>query len=162
MPGGHDNRNVSRLQMQLLTALYKLKELNTPVAPVLYQDNNTIVEGTKYLKELLTGIKKEDIETAIKKDIFSVNDEQEVTEQNEVEEDITARVKAAQLRHGKQPDMLHCPLSAMNRKEKISWLTKQMLQEQREMTGSTISTVRYGDPQLKPSFWLDDEWKWEL
>ena len=42
------------------------------------------------------------------------------------------------------------------------WLTKQILREQRERSGSSTAHVKYGDPEFIPSFWLNDQWDWSL
>ena len=50
----------------------------------------------------------------------------------------------------------------MNKKEKISWITKQILQEQREKSTKKLNFVKYGDSELRPSFWLNEEWEWTM
>ena len=63
--------------------------------------------------------------------------------------------------HNQLPGQLPYPLSCMNRKEKITWITKEILRDQREKSGELFHSVKYGDVDLVPSFWPNEEWDWQ-
>ena len=48
----------------------------------------------------------------------------------------------------------------MNKKEKTAWITKEILKDQRTQAGEIFNTVKYGNQNLKPSFWLNEDWAW--
>ena len=167
MPGANQNRDIVNLQVQLITTILKLARLDVPIVSVWYHENNVQVHGTKHLKDFIDKLDQEALKTAIKEDVFNFGS----LEPNEPllavsEENIPERIKARQIFQQfykeKEPEKLPFPLSCMNKKEKITWITKQILQEQREKSGNIHSTVKYGDANLMPSFWLNDEWDWLL
>ena len=65
------SRDIRRLTGQLVTAVNKLGKMMTPVAVLWYENNSINVEGTEKLKQFLKQIKSDDIETAIKEEIFN-------------------------------------------------------------------------------------------
>ena len=166
MPGCNRTRDIANLQIQLITTILKLARHDVPIVAIWYHENIVQTHGTKHLKELVLKLEQE-AEKAIKEDIFNFASPQpdepllDVNEAN-LPEKVQAKQIFQEFYHDKEPDRLTFPLSCMNKKEKIAWLTKQILQEQREMSGNITNIVNYGDPHLMPSFWLNDEWDWML
>ena len=158
MPSGSNrSRVICRLTGQLVTAIDKLGQMMTPVAVLWYENNSINVEGTEKLKQFLKQLKKDDIETAIKEDIFHFA--VDVNAESPMDTDADNQMEQ---QSPSSPIKLPFPLSVMNRKQKIVWLAKEILREQNTRTDSSKAYVKYGDPRCKPSFWLSDEWDWTL
>ena len=66
MPGDNHSRDVTNLQVQLISTLMKLAKKDIPVAAVWYHDKEAKMYGTKFLKGLITNLEKADVENAIK------------------------------------------------------------------------------------------------
>ena len=168
MPGCNQSRDIINLQVQLLTTILKLSKHDVPVVAVWYHENNIKVEGSKHLKQFVSSLNEGDLATAIKADVFNFASQESdepvigAEDNTDIAELVQAKQIFSQFYEGKDPDRLPYPLACMNKKEKIVWLTKEMLQEQREMSGKMTDIVRYGVPGLMPSFWLNDEWDWTL
>ena len=168
MPGCNQSRDIINLQVQLLTTILKLSKHDVPVVAVWYHENNIKVEGSKHLKQFVSSLNEGDLATAIKADVFNFASQESdepvigAEDNTNIAELVQAKQIFSQFYEGKDPDRLPYPLACMNKKEKIVWLTKEMLQEQREMSGKMTNIVRYGVPGLMPSFWLNDEWNWTL
>ena len=167
MPGQHQQCDITNLQIQLITTILKLVKHDVPVVALWYDENDVKMYGTKYLKNFLTNLDQKAIETAIKEDVLNLSSMEpnepliDMTEEN-LPERIRAKQAFQQFCSNKTPDELPFPLSCLNKKEKISWLTKEILHQQRAKSGSTINNVVYGDPNLMPNFWLSEEWDWPL
>ena len=156
-------RDVTNLQIELITNVLKLEKLNVlAVLAVFYVENDVKTFGTMHMKDLFSQFEQKVELTAIKKDILNVTSSNPVDPNAEI--NLPKKVKAKQIFQQffsqKEPDKLPLPLSCMNRKEKIVWLTKRILDEQREMPGKMLNNVKYGDPNLVPSFWLNEDWNW--
>ena len=162
MPHGHRARDIANLKVQLLTAILKLEKFKIPVAAIWYHENQVQVEGTESLKNVLDEMKHGELEKAIKEDMFKFAASEPTESSLVVPDEIPIRTQAHNLSFAREPERLPYPLSAMNKKDKITWLVKEIRQEQRQISGASITTVRYGDPAFKPSFWLNDEWDWTL
>ena len=169
MPGDNYSRDITSLQIQLITTILKLSRHGVPVLAVWYQQNRIRTQGTKHLKEYFTELDSEAIDKAMEKDIHNFVSPE--TDEHVIGENIPEKLQAKQIfekicqdevQDQQHPDILPFPLSCMSKKEKITWLTRQMLKEQRLVSGGISNTVRYGDPDLMPSFWLNDEWDWTL
>ena len=152
MPSLHQNRDVANLQIQLITTILKLVKHGMPITALWYYENEVKTYGSKHLKEFTDAIDKAAIDKAIKEDVFHFASPA-VTELVETEESIPEKVKAKQVFQqfysNKEPDELPFPLSCMNKKEKITWLTKQILQEQREKSGEILTQVWRCEPYAK-------------
>ena len=167
MPGCNQTRDIVNLQVQLITTILKLARHDVPIVAIWYQENSVQIHGTKHMKEFILNLVQGDLEKAIKEDIFNFASPEpdepllDVTDEN-VPEKVQAKQLLQKFYHGKEPDKLPFPVSCMNKKEKITWVTKQILQEQRELSGNITNIVKYEDPHLMPSFWLNEEWDWML
>ena len=165
MPGQNQCRDVANLQIQLISTIMKLAKYDLPIVALWYTDNDIKMYGTKHLKNFFSKLDQTVIDNAIKEDVLNLGSLQpdepllSMTEEN-VPEKVRAKQVFQNFYSGKLPDELPFPLSCMNKKQKIIWLTKQMLQEQREASGEVLFSVKYGDLNLKPSFWLNEEWDW--
>ena len=161
MPGmTNRSRDVRRLTGQLVTAINKLGKMMIPVAVLWYEDNSINVEGTEKLKQFLRQLKNDDIERAIKEEIF--NFAGNVNAESPMDTNVNVSDSQREQLSPFSPIKLPFPLSVMNRKQKMGWLAKEIFREQNTRTGSTKAYVKYGDPRCKPSFWLSDEWDWTL
>ena len=65
-------------------------------------------------------------------------------------------------RAAEDPALLPFPFRCMNKSEKITWITKEILRGQLTKTGKILTKIKYGNLSLRPSFWLEDEWNWML
>ena len=106
----------------------KLAKKDIPVAAVWYHDKEAKMYGTKFLKGLITNLEKGDVENAIKLDILNLMS----PEPDEPLLELTENAKTVfqSICQKQDPDCLPFPLSCMNRKEKISWITKEIMREQ--------------------------------
>ena len=165
MPGNNHSRDVTNLQVQLISTIMKLAKKDIPVAAVWYHEKEAKIYGTKFLKGLITNLEKVDLENAIKLDILNLVSPEPDEPLLELDENVPDKMRAKTVfqsicqKH--VPDCLPFPLSCMNRKEKISWITKEILREQKVKSGETFSTVKYGDENLIPSFWPQEDWDWK-
>ena len=159
-------RDVGRLKIQLVTTILKLVKLDVPIFTLWYTENEVHKYGTKHLMDLVGNIDKISIDTAVKQDVLNMTspepDEPLLTDDENVPEIIRAKQFFQKFSTNKEPDLLPFPLTCMNKKEKISWITKQILQEQREKSTKKLNFVKYGDSELRPSFWLNEEWEWTM
>merc|ERR1712129_306121 len=53
------------------------------------------------------------------------------------------------------------PLSLMSKKEKVKYICDQAVREAREKHQNPYLNFRFGNPDLRPSFWLEHDWPWE-
>ena len=111
-------------------------------------------------KQFIDNLDKESMKIACKKDSVDFGNSENVLDEGN--ETIPARAEQAyqEVYSGAKIEMLPYPISCMNKKEKVAWLTKEILREQRERTGRILKSVKYGDVSLKPSFWFSEEWDW--
>ena len=156
MPNGHRARDIANLKVKLLTAILKLESFRIPVAAVWYHESQVQVEGTESLKKVLDEMKHGDLEKAVKEDMLKFAASEPAETSVDVPDDVAIRTHAQNLSLAREPERLPYPLSEMNKKDKITWLVKEIRQEQRQRSGTGITTVRYGDPEYKPSFWLNE------
>ena len=167
MPQVNQQRDRANLQIQLITTILKLVKLDTPVVAVWYHENDLKTFGSKHLKEFISSLDQAALSNAIKSDVLNLGSPEPDEPLNEMTEgSIPEKIKAKQIFQQfcseKDPEKLPFPLSCLNRKEKIAWLTREILQDQREQSGDMFCTVRYGEANLRPSFWPNDEWDWTL
>ena len=161
MPG-NKSRDVLNLENQLITTILKLLKHNIPVFAFWFTENEIKQYGTKNLKELIGNVDKLSIDSAVKLDVLNLTSPEPDEPLLTLDENIPVRIRAKQFcqpsNPSNEPDVLPFPLNSMNRKQKITWITKQILQEQRNTSKESMSNVNYGDPELQPSFWLDEAW----
>ena len=165
MPSNHKTRDVLKLETQMITTIIKLLKHNVPVCAVWYKDNEVKNCGSKNLKNVIQLIDRESMDTAVKGDVLNLasqESDEPLLENENLPENIRQKQFCQSVNTTDEPDLLPFPLPCMNKKEKTAWITKQILREQCKKTGEQFVNVRYGDPGLKPSFWLEDEWEWRL
>ena len=105
------------------------------------------------------------MELAIKNDVLNlatdqVNDDLIEMTDPEIPQRVKAKQALQQMCCDRVPEVLPLPLSCMNKKQKIIWVTREMLHQQRAISGKILNNVVYGDKNLMPNFWLDEEWDW--
>ena len=165
MPG-NKSRDVLNLENQLITTILKRLKHNIPVFAFWFTENEIKQYGTKTLKELIGNVDKLSIDSAVKLDVLNLTSPEPDEPLLTLDENIPVRIRAKQFcqpsNPSNEPGVLPFPLNSMNKKQKITWITKQILQEQRNKSKEPMSNVKYGDPALQPSFWLDEEWSWVL
>ena len=122
--------------------------------------------GRENLKELIRKVDKLSINSSVKLDVLNLTSPEPDEPLLTLDENIPVRIRAKQFcqpsNPSNEPGVLPFPLNIMNKKQKITWITKQILQEQRNKSKEPMSNVKYGDPALQPSFWVGEEWSWVL
>ena len=63
-------RDVTNLQIELITNVLKLEKLNVPVLAVFYVENDVKTFGTMHMKDLFSQFEQDVVLTAIKKRYF--------------------------------------------------------------------------------------------
>ena len=102
-----------------------------------------------------------DKDNAIKADIFNMTAQHPDEPLYAVVPDAISSMQFCQApKPAEDPAFLPFPLQCMNRKEKIGWVTREMLREQQRMTNKPITKIKYGDPALRQTFWIEDNWNW--
>ena len=146
--------------------MIKLAKLQVPVVAVWFDDDSIQTHGTKHLKDFINNANQEELVKAMKEDLLKFSDAENAEpliqfDTSSVNEKQKAKQILKDFLQEKTIEKLPVPLSCMGKKEKITWLTKQILRDQRLQSGSMLNYVKYGDRELMPSFWLNDEWRWE-
>ena len=163
MPPKNFERDATRCQVQLISSLLRMAKMNMPVAAVWLHEDKPQVYGTRHLKRLLCDIEQVDVDNAIKLDVLNLSspdpDEPLLKDQNDAPDHNVAQFRNSS-ESTSSPDLLPFPLSCMNRKEKFIWMTKEILRDQRRQSEEVTTRVKYGDPNLVPSFWPNEEWDW--
>ena len=164
MPGNNFVRDASQLQVQLISIILKMARMDIPVVAVWFNENKSQVQGTKHLKNMISNIEKVEVENAIKLDFLNLVSPE--TNESLLETDVNPEQNQAKsmfqnICQKQKPDFLPFPLSCMNKREKISWVTGEILREQQIKSGAVFGHVKYGDQDLIPSFWPNDEWEWK-
>jgi hypothetical protein len=54
------------------------------------------------------------------------------------------------------------PLSLLSKREKVRYVTDQAMMEAREKHNNPFIKLDFGNPDFRPSFWLEDDWPWEM
>ena len=168
MPKKNFGRDVSRLHIQLISCQLKLAKIGMPVASIWLHENEPQVHGTRYLKGLLSNIEQEEVDSAIKLDVMNLASPEPDEPLLDIESDAPeynlakSIFKNSSPNSGPAPDLLPLPLSCMNQREKYTWITKEILKEQQNKSTSSVvsSRVKYGVPDLQPSFWSNEDWEW--
>ena len=121
MPGKNNVRDVTNLQVQLISILIKMAKKDIPVVAVWFNENDSQIYGTRYLKNLISLIEKVDVENAIKLDLLNLASPDPDEPMLEIEENIPDRSRAKtvykDISQKSNPDLLPYPLSCMNRSE---------------------------------------------
>ena len=128
----NETRDVNNLQIQLITVVMKLAKHGIPVAAIWFKDNEVKKYGSKFVKNILTNLDTEVVDNAIKEDMMNlVASEPDEPLFDLTNDDLPEKVRAKQvfrdLSCSQLPEELPLPLSCMNKKEKIIWLTKTIL-----------------------------------
>ena len=153
------------LQTKLITTILKLAKLRVPVSAVWFLEENMRITGTPNLEAYLSQLDQDSLAKAVKEDMknFAKSDNDEHILVELIPETVQAKqIFKKLLPVSRDMDRLPFPLSMMNRREKVHWLTNEIHREQKEVSGRTSTKVKYGDPNLMPSFWLNEEWDWTL
>ena len=153
------------LQTKLITTILKLAKLRVPVSAVWFLEENMRITGTPNLEAYLYKLDQDSLAKAVKEDMknFAESDNDEHILVELIPETVQAKqIFKKLLPVSRDMDRLPFPLSMMNRREKVHWLTNEIHREQKEVSGRTSTKVKYGDPNLMPSFWLNEEWDWTL
>ena len=82
------------------------------------------------------------------------------------EKEANERVLASNLLQTNSPKTLlkalPYPLSLMSKREKVRYVTDQAMVEAREKHNNPFIKLDFGNPDFRPSFWLEDDWPWEM
>ena len=143
-------RDIATLQLQFITTMIKLAKLQVPVVAVWFDDESIQTHGTKHLKDFINNANQEELVKAMKKDLLKFSDAENAEpliqfDTSSVSEKQKTKQILKDFLQEKTIEKLPVPLSCMGKKEKITWLTKQILRDQRLQSGSTLNYVRYGD-----------------
>ena len=152
-------RDIARLEKQLLTAVVRLSKHKIPIYAVWYADNKQKEYGTKHLKNLMGNMDKD---VACKADILNMASQEPDEPLCDIDPEAIQEQEFRSSRAAEDPALLPFPLRCMNKSEKITWITKEILREQLSKTGKIFTKIKYGNLSLRPSFWLEDEWNWIL
>eukprot|EP00091_Calanus_sinicus_P009800 TRINITY_DN22770_c0_g1_i1.p1 TRINITY_DN22770_c0_g1~~TRINITY_DN22770_c0_g1_i1.p1 ORF type:complete len:140 (-),score=50.57 TRINITY_DN22770_c0_g1_i1:53-412(-) len=95
MPGDNYNRDVTSLQVQLITIILKLSRHGVPVLAVWHSQNRVRSQGTKHLKEYFSELDEDAIDKAMGKDIHSF--ESPETDEHLIDENIPVKLQAKQI-----------------------------------------------------------------
>lgn len=93
-------------------------------------------------------------------DIKSMNDDEEVLAENVPNTNDSERAVSIlkNLSPLSELPRLPFPLSLMNKRQKIKYLSDRIFEEARV---AGVPAVIYGSKSWKPQFWLDDIWAWQ-
>ena len=154
-------RDVKKLQTQLIKTMIKLAEHKVPVSAVIFSMNEVRTEGTLNLKNVVNTLDKNEINDAIKADVINLQNPSndpvlvDIDESHAVRNILFERQEVENI-----PELLPFPLMALNKKEKMTYITKEILKEQLVLIKEPLKLVKWGESRLKPSFWPDDFWAW--
>ena len=157
----NEKRDINSLMRRLLSCVIGLVKHKVPVGVVLGMKNEIKKYGSKYILEVLNDVdKKEEIEDAVKRDVFNLigldPDEDIVNIEDDEETDIVSTmVHSGMSDQSNLPKKLPMRLSAMNKIDKCSWLSSEIKREQNKQH-PTWDRVQYGAMDGKPSFWLPE------
>jgi len=160
---GSNSRKTDDMLIAHIKSVLRIMKRNIPIAVLWYQKGQVRKFGPQNLVKWLESQDKTSMEDAMKSDLESLIDGDEPLVSGTDDYNDSERILAQNLvrgGHTMQLKRLPVPLSLMNKKEKIKYLSDQIHQEVREKEGDPIRFV-YGTPNCRPSFWPEDVWGWE-
>ena len=134
---------------------------NIPVAVLWYQKGQVRKLGPQNIVKWLDSQNQAMLESLMQLDRESITNGDEPLVSGIDDDTISERILAQTLvkSNVKQLKRLPVPLSLMNKKEKMKYVSAQVYQEVREKDDPI--RIVYGHPNCRPSFWPQEVWAWE-
>ena len=150
-----------KCQLKLITGVLQLIKKKVPVMLLWLNQGEMQKIGTRNILDWFDSLDDEvkgDLSSRMVQDIISMNANREVMAENN--QNINDAEKAVRILKNMSSltelPRLPYPLSLMNKRQKIKYLSDRIFEEAKVAGVQVI----YGSKSWKPQFWLDDVWAW--